>query len=98
MMNQTEPAKRAGASRGRPNLVMFEARIRAGWSRETLGALAGISAKQVGVIERGEARHSRPETLTAISAALGVDVFVLFPHRKHPIKRRPRATAEAAAA
>lgn len=92
MLVQSEPSKRPGASRGKPNLKVLQARMRAGMSREGLGDAAGISAKQVGLIERGVARHSRPETLAGIAAALDADVFDLFPERKRPVARKPRTT------
>lgn len=53
-------------------------------SREDLGRVAGVTGKQVGLIERGIAKRSRAETLTGIATALEQDVFVLFPERKHP--------------
>lgn len=80
-MARTAPKRRAGNPRARPNLDLLAARIRAGLSREDLGDLAGISEKQIGLIERGVARHSRPETLSGIARALEKDVFDLFPDR-----------------
>jgi transcriptional regulator with XRE-family HTH domain len=50
-----------------------------GLSRRDLADLAGITEKQVGVIERGEARRSYPETLLGIANALEIDVLTLFP-------------------
>lgn len=82
MLTQTEPKRRPGASRGRPNLALVQARIRAGMSREELARASGITAKQVGLIERGVAKRSRPGTLGGIASALDEDVFVLFPERK----------------
>jgi transcriptional regulator with XRE-family HTH domain len=83
-MSQSEPKRRAGHPRPKPNLALLEARIRAGLSRDVLGDLAGISGKQVGLIERGLARRPRPETLTGLAGALKEDVFVLFPERRRP--------------
>lgn len=91
MPSQTEPqTRRAGASRGRPNLTLLQARIRAGMSRADLAHAAGLSEKQVGLIERGVAQHSRAETLAGIAAALDADVFDLFPQRRRPVSRRTR--------
>lgn len=85
MKSQTGPQRRTpGGSRPRPNLQLLEARIRAGLSRDDLGHLAGITGKQVGLIERGVARKSRPDTLTGIARALNEDVFELFPNRRRP--------------
>lgn len=77
--------RRAGASRPKPNLVLLKARISRGLSRSELAYLAGISEKQVGLIERGIAQHSRAETLANLANALETDVFDLF-----PIERRFR--------
>lgn len=77
-MSQTVPPRKAGGSRGRPNLALFEARLRAGLSRAALGELAGISEKQVGLIERGVAKHSRAETLAGLAAGVGLDVTDCF--------------------
>jgi len=51
-------------------------------SREDLGLAAGVSSKQIGLIERGIARKSRPATLVGIADALDRQVFDLFPDRK----------------
>ena len=83
-MGQSVPKRIPGASRPRPNLAMLEARIRAGLTREGLGELAGVTAKQVGLIERGVARRSKPETLVGIATALEADVFELFPEKRRP--------------
>lgn len=99
-MDQTAPQhlpadgpKRTPGSRPKPNLKLFEARIRAGLSRDELGDLAGITGKQVGLIERGVARHSRASTLTGLAAAVNGDVFELFPDRRRPSRRRARQAA-----
>jgi len=55
-----------------------------GFSREVLGSMAGITGKQVGLIERGVARHSRAETMVSLAYALETDVLSLFPHRGRP--------------
>lgn len=58
--------------------------MRSGLSRDELGALAGVSAKQIGLIERGLARRSRPATLVGVAKALEADLFAIFPERKRP--------------
>lgn len=73
--------RKPGASRGKPNLNVLRARIAAGMSRQDLADAAGISVKQVGLIERGCSRRSRPATLVGIAEALNRDVFDLFPER-----------------
>lgn len=70
--------KRAGASRPVPNLELLKLRIQQGLSREDLGRLTGLSAKQVGLIERGLAVRSREANLKRIADALGADVLALF--------------------
>jgi transcriptional regulator with XRE-family HTH domain len=82
-MEQTAPSRTPG-KRPKPNVKLFEARVRAGLSREELGRLAGITGKQVGLIERGLARRSRETTVTGIADAVNADVFELFPHRRRP--------------
>lgn len=80
-MERTAPTlirKRAGASRPAPNLELLKLRIQAGLSRDDLGRLAGLSAKQIGLIERGVAVHSREHNLKNIADALGVDVLTVF--------------------
>lgn len=79
MKSQTAPTRRAGQPRPRPNLKLLEARMRAGMSREDVGRLAGISEKQVGLIERGVARHPRMKTVAGIAEAVHADVLDLFP-------------------
>jgi DNA-binding XRE family transcriptional regulator len=83
-MEQTESIRRRVGSRPKPNLTLLEARIRQGLSREDLGLMAGISAKQVGLIERGVARRPRVSTLHGIARALEADLFELFPERRRP--------------
>jgi transcriptional regulator with XRE-family HTH domain len=58
--------------------------MRNGLSRDELGALAGVSAKQIGLIERGVAQRSRPATVVGIAKALEADLFELFPARRRP--------------
>lgn len=55
--------------------------MRAGLSREETGRLAGITGKQVGLIERGVARHPRASTVAAIAEAVHCDVLDLFDMR-----------------
>lgn len=81
-MSQTVSRRQPGGPRPRPNLALLEARIRAGLSRDDLGRLAGVSGKQIGLIERGVARKSRASTLAGISTALEQDVMALFPLRR----------------
>lgn len=84
MLSQSVSPRRPGASRGRPNLALFQARMRAGLSRAELGDAAGITGKQVGLIERGVAKRSRAKTLEAIATALDADLFEVFPDRRLP--------------
>lgn len=84
MQTSTAPRRTPGGSRGRPNLALYRARVAASMSREDLAHAAGISVKQIGLIERGVARRSRPSTLVGIADALEQDVFTLFPERKRP--------------
>lgn len=65
--------------------------MRAGLSREKLGELAGISEKQVGLIERGIAKHSRAETLAALAIAVDVDLCDLFDLRQVATRKRKKA-------
>lgn len=76
-MERTNP-RRAGSSRPKPNMEMLRRRIELGLSRDDLGRLAGVSAKQIGLIERGVATHSREHTLAGIAGALNAkpqDIF-----------------------
>lgn len=52
--------------------------MRAGLSREEVGRLAGITGKQVGLIERGVAKHPRMSTVAGIAEAVHTDVLELF--------------------
>ena len=62
--------------------------MRKGFSRAEVAYRAGLSEKQIGVIERGEARYSRMSTLAGIADALDEDVLDLFT----PTPRRTRPT------
>lgn len=81
MKTQSGPKRRAGQPRPRPNLKLLEARMRAGLSREEAGRLAGITGKQVGLIERGVVKHPWVTTAHALAEAVAVDVCELFPVR-----------------
>jgi DNA-binding XRE family transcriptional regulator len=65
--------------------------MRAGLSRASLGRMAGISGKQVGLIERGKVPNPHFETVADLANALSkslneeVDVRDVF-----PLKRRFR--------
>lgn len=80
-LERTVASKRTrtpGGTRPRPNLELLKLRIQQGLSREELGRLAGLSGKQIGLIERGVAVHSREHNLKNVADALGVDVLELF--------------------
>lgn len=77
MVDQGKPTK-AGSSRGAPNLELFRRRVEKGLSRGELGRLANITGKQVGLIERGIATHSREKTMKALAKALETSPDVLF--------------------
>lgn len=83
-MERPVPKRTPGGSRPKPNLALLEARIRHGLSRGELGTLSGVSGKQIGLIERGLVRRSRPATLKGVARALEADVFDIFPERKRP--------------
>lgn len=68
-MERTAP-RRAGTSRPKPNMEMLRKRIELGLSREDVGRMAGVTAKQVGLIERGVARRPREDTIAGIAQAL----------------------------
>lgn len=68
-------------ARDRPNLVMLRLRVEKGMSRAALADAAGVSVKQIGLIERGLARRSREATLKGIADALDTNVLTVFPER-----------------
>lgn len=72
------PAKRPGAPRARPNLELLRRRIELGLSRGDIADLAGITPKQVGLIERGIARRPREATMRAIAKAVEADTLDIF--------------------
>lgn len=71
--------RKPGGSRPKPNLELLRARISKGLSRRELADMAGLTEKQVGLIERGVAVNSRPGTLLGLAVALQIDVLELFP-------------------
>jgi transcriptional regulator with XRE-family HTH domain len=48
-------------------------RARSGLSQDELAERAGLSAKAVGSLERGERQHPHPRTVDLLAAALGLD-------------------------
>jgi transcriptional regulator with XRE-family HTH domain len=56
-------------------------RIEKGLSREDVARLAGLSTKQVGLIERGKVRRPREDTMLAVARAVGarspLDLFAV---------------------
>lgn len=70
-----------GGSRPAPNLILLEARIRAGLSREDLSRLTGLSRKQIAFIERGKSKNPHVSSKTRIATAVRADVLDLFPLR-----------------
>lgn len=87
-MTQTGPRQRAGQPRPKPNLALLEARLAAGLSRADLGALAGVTEKQIGLIERGLARDPRASTVASIATVLDRDVSEIFDLRQRAKTRR----------
>jgi transcriptional regulator with XRE-family HTH domain len=83
-MAQTESPRRIIGSRPKPNLALLEQRMRQSLSREDLGRMAGVTAKQVGYIERGVVRRPRVTTAHGIATALKSDLFDLFPDLRRP--------------
>ncbi|HGM7288808.1 TPA: helix-turn-helix domain-containing protein [Serratia marcescens] len=64
-------------------------RLEKGWSQEQLAAIAGLSTRTVQRIENGE--QASLETLTAIAAALGVQVSDLNAPPQAPQEETPEA-------
>jgi transcriptional regulator with XRE-family HTH domain len=54
------------------------ARVRLGWSRETLAHHSGVSWSAISQIESGRRKDVRSSTLSALAAALGVSVDYLI--------------------
>jgi transcriptional regulator with XRE-family HTH domain len=79
--NAPDRARKPGAPRPKPNLELLRARIEKGLSRGDLADMAGISVKQVGLIERGVAKRPREATLKGLADALGTNVLTVFPER-----------------
>lgn len=92
-MGQSERPK-PGGPRPKPNMVLLRKRIEHGLSREALGDLVGISAKQVGLIERGVAVHSREDTLCGIATALETPAGELFDLNRRLLRRKPKRIAK----
>jgi transcriptional regulator with XRE-family HTH domain len=57
------------------------ARDRLGWSREALAYKSGLSWSAIEQIESGRRRNSRPDTLGALSQALGITIDYLVTGR-----------------
>jgi transcriptional regulator with XRE-family HTH domain len=53
-------------------------RIEKGLSRDDVARLAGVSTKQIGLIERGRVRRPRERTMLAVASALGASPLDLF--------------------
>lgn len=64
-------------------------RLEKGWSQEQLATIAGLSTRTVQRIENGE--QASLETLTAIAAALGVQVSDLNASPQTPQEETPEA-------
>lgn len=62
-------------------MELLKMRIEKGLSRDDVARLAGISTKQVGLIERGHVRRPREDTMLAVARAVGatspLDLFAL---------------------
>ncbi len=56
---------------------LMAARERLGWSREALAFHSGISWSAIAQVETGRRRNVRPQTLSAVSGALGVTIDYL---------------------
>ncbi len=68
---------KSAKSRTRQNRTLIVARLRHGWTTSGLARQAGISTNTVLNAERGA--YVEPPTQKALSDALGVDQFELFP-------------------
>jgi transcriptional regulator with XRE-family HTH domain len=68
-----------GGPRRAPNRDLLRARIERGLSRERLGESAGISAKQIRLIERGDVRRPQALTKKKLAEALDTEVLTVFP-------------------
>jgi transcriptional regulator with XRE-family HTH domain len=62
-------------------MELLRMRIEKGLSREDVARLAGLSTKQVGLIERGKVRRPREDTMLAVARAVGarspLDLFAV---------------------
>jgi transcriptional regulator with XRE-family HTH domain len=72
---KTGGERRSGASH--LGSQVRSARERLGWSREALAYRAGLSWSAIEQIESGRRRNARPDTLEALSRALGVTIDYL---------------------
>jgi transcriptional regulator with XRE-family HTH domain len=65
----------------RPNVELMRRRVEKGMSRQDVARMAGLSTKQLGLIERGKVRRPRETTMLAIARAVGaaspLDLFSL---------------------
>jgi transcriptional regulator with XRE-family HTH domain len=77
-----------GSSRGEPNLDLLKARIERGLSRGALGERAGVSGKQIRLIERGDVRRPQARTKYKLARALDSSVLTLFPLEREPVRGR----------
>jgi transcriptional regulator with XRE-family HTH domain len=75
-----------GTSRGEPNLDLLKARIERGLSRADLGFQAGVSGKQIRLIERGDVRRPQTRTKYKLARALESSVLSLFPLEREPVR------------
>jgi transcriptional regulator with XRE-family HTH domain len=82
-----EGKKRAGQPRTKPNMIMLKARIQKGLTRDALGQLAGLTEKQVGLIERGKVANPHIDTAVGLAEALEVDVLDLFPPHRRIVRK-----------
>jgi transcriptional regulator with XRE-family HTH domain len=70
-MNSTPPQDSGIGTRLRA------ARERRGWTREALAFYSGVSWPAIAQVESGRRRHVRPDTLSALTDALGVTIDYL---------------------
>ena len=70
--SREEHAGRDGARGDTFGTRLRRLREAAALTQEELAARAGLSAKAVGALERGERRHPHPPTVRALAAALGL--------------------------
>lgn len=78
MTQSTTPENTAGA-------FVREKRAAAGLTQKQLADRAGVTATYVSHIENGREVPSKPETIEALAAAIGIDPYTLF----HQFQRIP---------